>query len=185
LVAVTTFTEWAYGVGFFVSTGTLVFTLYKYLEERRAKWRLADEKRILTDEMRQIRRRGRAPFFRPTFLHVPPQGEAGNQIFHPGQEVIPVFTAKDVRLTLILANDGEEVRNSSDDWPEGEGFIHPSWGIKHDGNSAIEFTYCYDPSKHGQPMRIKISFETLDGLQLDQTYETRHGFCEFRRVDPE
>lgn len=178
MFAVITFTEWVFRVGFFVSTGSFVFTLFKYLEERR-------EKRKLTDEMLQIRRRGRAPFFRATDLQVPPQGSASNQILFPGQEVIPVFTATNVRLTLNLANDGEEVRNSSDDWPEGEGFMHPAWGIKHDTNNAIEFTYCYDPSKHGQPMRIKISFETLDGLQLDQTYESRHGFCEFRRIDPE
>jgi len=33
-------------------------------------------------------------------------------------------------------------------------------------------------------MPITIRFETLDGLELHQIYETRHGVCELRRVDP-
>lgn len=36
----------------------------------------------------------------------------------------------------------------------------------------------------GQETIGKISFETLDGLQLTHTYELTHGVCAFKRIDP-
>lgn len=51
-------------------------------------------------------------------------------------------------------------------------------------NNLVYFKYPYVPSKHGMKQKVSFSFETEDGDKLTHTYETRHGFHEFKRIDP-
>ncbi|MDO8543768.1 MAG: hypothetical protein Q7S40_25280 [Opitutaceae bacterium] len=177
-----TFTEWVFGVGFVVSTLAFVFSLLRYLEERREKRTAEERAAVLESEMREIIRRGRAPFLQAAYLHVPKIGDRPNQIVQCGAEVDP-STPSGAMLQLDVSNDGESVRSVGDDWAPSEGLMLTPWGIKNDPQAAM-VCYKYDPALRGQPRRITISFETLDGLKLHQVYETRHGVCDFRRVDP-
>lgn len=47
------------------------------------------------------------------------------------------------------------------------------------------FKYPYDPKSHGKQQRIEISFETEDGHRLTHVYLTKHGYFEFRRIEPD
>lgn len=88
-------------------------------------------------------------------------------------------------VMLALANDGAEVRDIDDDWEPGTGFCHsPTRTITQDNIAGAWIKYVYDSKLRGEPMRIRLSFETYDGLKLHQTYETRHGMLYIRRVDP-
>jgi len=51
-------------------------------------------------------------------------------------------------------------------------------------HGLVFLKYPYSPSQHGKIQKVILSFETEDGLELTHTYETRHGFFEFYRVDP-
>jgi hypothetical protein len=46
------------------------------------------------------------------------------------------------------------------------------------------FAYPYDPESHGKVQKVEVSFETHGGERFTHIYETRHGFFEFRRIDP-
>jgi hypothetical protein len=53
-----------------------------------------------------------------------------------------------------------------------------------DANGLVFLKYPFTPTNHGKTQKVVLSFETEDGLELTHTYETRHGYFEFYRVDP-
>lgn len=173
--------EWIFRA---IPTLAFTFTLFSWLHARSEKRSEAAKRKIAEDEIRETRRRGNAPFFRASHLHVPQGNERPNQIVDFGKEVDVKTILPGIVLSLSLANDGHEARNLNDDWESGEGLELCSTGLKRDPHHATGLSYKYDPAKHGQTKRIKISFETLDGVKDQHVYETRHGFCEFRRIDP-
>lgn len=178
MVIAVTFSEWALAVGFVVSTGGFIFTLYQFLQARADKRAEQVRRQSAEAELHEIVRRGRAPFLRASALHV------NGAILEPGQSVIAESVAAGTDIGLDVANDGEEVRDISDDWADGQGIEILPWGLRHDASRASRINYRYDPKRHGVRERITIRFETLDGLKLHHVYETRHGHCELRRVDP-
>jgi hypothetical protein len=81
-----------------------------------------------------------------------------------------------------MDNQGEAVRAIQLE-PAGIQF-EPSDGELREGASTASLWYRFEPDKGGSTIRFTINFETVDGWQQRQTYETRHGFCELRRIDP-
>src|SRR5262245_24907889 len=93
--------EW----GFLVTTLTSITGLLKWLQERRERRaeqakRLAEEQKraSLEAEMREIQRRGRAPFLRAKVLHVEKTEKRGNQICHPNQAIDRENTPRGARI---------------------------------------------------------------------------------------
>ena len=140
-------------------------------------------KRQAEKELSEITRRGRAPYLLATHMDVRIKGEQQNQIFRPGEDTIVKITEGEV-IKLDLHNQGEEVRNVTDNWKQGEGIGTYGGKITNHDHSSAYIVYRFDLSKHGQKKNIEISFETNDGLQLKQIYTVTHGLCEIERIDP-
>lgn len=176
----------AWGTEEWALVATVVVALAGWIIEARKSRRERMEREALEAEMREIQRRGRAPFLRATYLHAPKFDERPNQILKPGETLNPLTLADapaGVLLKLQLANDGETVRDAGDDWPQGHGLV-TNFGDLASAHRCGDIVYPYDASKLGMPMRIRIHFETQDGLKLHQVYEFRHGVCELKRIDP-
>jgi hypothetical protein len=158
------------------------------LKERAGRQREEQNRKIAEAELEAIVRRSQGPYLRAQYVRVPAydginalgqNARINSTSLRPSEEVdrnVP----QSIQLNLILKNDGAQVRDVNDDWPQGQGINVTPFGMK----DYAELVYPYDPKKHGQQQRITIKFETSGGLKLHQTYEGRHGFCELRRIDP-
>ena len=156
-----------------VGIGGLALAIVQNVRKRRAE-----------KELSEIISRGSAPYLLADYMDARVNGEqSGNQIFRPGQETIGKITDGEI-ITLNLINQGEEARSVDDNWEQGSGICGYGGKITCSNTSAAKIVYRYDLKKHGQKQTIKISFETLDGLQLTHTYELIHGVCALKRIDP-
>ncbi len=106
LIAEIAFKDLAMIVGFVVSTLGFVVILFKWLEERTERRREKAARKTLEAELQSIKRRGRAPFLRAVFLHVPKLNEhSPNKILHPSECVVPSEVPAGTILALQVAND--------------------------------------------------------------------------------
>lgn len=154
------------------------------LRERRGKKRAEDE-------LKKIRRRGDAPFFRPS-------DELVGNLYHQEYEQILFIPFG----SGVLCSSHAEVK-LEDGQPvffvvENHGRAANSVVMKLDGGPIslrqepdIEaahglqyLVYPYSRAKHGQDQELVISFETESGVQDTHRYVLRHGMRFLRRVDP-
>jgi hypothetical protein len=178
------FFEWTPMMGYALPIMAFLFTLFQWLNTRKEKRVEQQKNQRLEAQLSDIIRRGRAPFLRAMFLHIPKADSRPNQILEPG-ELLDQSTVPDgTVIGLQVANLGEEVRCATDDWPTPYGFLLRNGDLSADDYQATMLRYIYHHAEHGQTRTITLSFETLDGLKLVQTYETKIGFCELKRVDP-
>jgi len=170
-------------LGFVPTAAAATIGWLRWLHELREKRREKDGRAKSEAELKEIRRRGLGPYLRAAYLAVPPFTGHGNQIIQSGDDIDPA-TPAGTRLALMVANVGAPVRELTDDWPNGTG-IDTTHDLPHDEHTASMISYLYDPMKLGQTLRIRLDFETLDGVKLHHVYETRHGYAELKRVDPD
>lgn len=196
------FTGWVFTVGFVVSTGGFIFTLFKFLHEQRGNRAERIKRESVEKELLENKQRADAPYLVASLLWAEdhhsgePAIRAGSGItilsdtrlhFNPGErfpsENLPVSGAK---VYLMVKNQGKQVRAAriadsvmSLDARDGE--------IAVDGTNQkrSRVIYNFDISKLGEAQRFVLHFESLDGFKQSHVYETRHGFCELRRVDPD
>tara|TARA_B110001469_G_scaffold126381_1_gene143903 strand:+ start:779 stop:1279 length:501 start_codon:yes stop_codon:yes gene_type:complete len=140
-------------------------------------------KRGAEKELKEIERRGKGPYLLAPHMDARVNGEQQNQIFQPQNDTLGKITSGEI-ITLILINQGEEVRNVTDNWDETAGIGTIQGKIIQSNDRAAQIVYRYDLTKHGEKFPIQISFETQCGLQLTHTYELIHGVCALTRIDP-
>ena len=105
---------------------------------------------------------------------------------------VPDSTPANAQLEVHLWNSGETVRAVAASIPESWQFIPElrRWGkpLAPTGilgaKSECLLVYPYDPARRGAWETFRLEFETLTGLKTHHVYETRHGYCEIRRIDP-
>jgi hypothetical protein len=144
-------------------------------------------------ELKQIRRRGDAPFLKPSDLRFNALyvGATNNEIrfFPAGEPSMLCAFREEVEL-----EDGRSVIFVV----ENVGKAAPSVSLKLDGEAisvqreadmdhahGLQFlVYPYHKSKHGKEQILTLSFESASGVQDSHRYLTRHGFRVLHRIDP-
>ena len=108
---------------------------------------------------------------------------SGTNVLSPHQKEIVEATAEKMLIILPLDNNGKDARRIR---LSGEiADIQLKQEPEMDGaNGLIFIKYPYSPQQHGKVQKVIISFESMDGHDLIHTYQTRHGFFEFSRIDP-
>ena len=154
------------------------------------QWR---KKRKAEAELKEIRRRGEAPFFSPSDAMVDRlfvgasrntaqtahEGTVLSALRHEVEKDIPAGTP----IRFVVENDGLAVRNVAltlDDEPIAL-CKEPDLNFAH-GFAFLE--YLYQPTKHGTEQRLSICFETSTGMQDCHVYLLKHGFRFLKRIEP-
>lgn len=159
------------------STIVAILTLIYGIDQNR-------KKREAESELQDILSRGRAPYLIPDHMDVRKEGkQGGNQIFRPWDDTQGKIEDGETVL-LALENQGEEVRNVTDDWEDGIGISGYKGVISNDNSRSANLFYRFEKEKEGKVEKINITFETLDGIVQTHTYETIHGKCHFKRISP-
>lgn len=125
-----------------------------------------------------IGRRANGPYFHASFLFADsmkfPLKKSG---------AVPTTLAPGSLIRLYLSNAGRGVRGATFSMP-----THWSVHLATPGfisqERETEIQYAYEPTKRGELAKIRIDFETPEGLKIHQVYQTRIGHCEMHRIDP-
>jgi hypothetical protein len=161
-------------------------TIVLALRERRAK-------RKAENELRQIRRRGDAPFLQPSDKMV---SNLWVNTATGGISCIPSINAlvlhksrKQVQLEdgqlvyFVVENTGESARAVSIKLDDEIISLQREPDVQ--GAHGLQYlVYPYRKAKHGKDQRLSLSFETRSGVQDIHYYCLRHGFWALRRIDP-
>lgn len=148
------------------------------------------EKKVAQEELKVIKRRGNAPFFRTSEalnLQVYENLGAGQIVMHQyclgGHYREFPKGAKSGEVILLVDNHGESARSISVKL-DGEEIVFSTEPDFQGAHGHSFFRYPYEPQKHGQTQRIEICFETRNGVQDTHIYETKHGVSHLKRIDP-
>jgi hypothetical protein len=177
-----------------VATVLAVFSTYWGFSEHQAKKRAEASQAAAEKELKEIRRRGDAPFLKPSaelfnLLYydmgggkvnpLPPGGYRGmlckllNEVqLNDGEEVI-----------FVIDHSGANARGVSlklDEKPIALGREADMGGAR----GRYYLVYPYEKVKHGKEQIISLAFETENGVQDTHRYLTRHGFRVLHRIDP-
>lgn len=201
MLAAVTFTEWTLGVGFVVSTLSFVFTLFKFLNERREKRAESARRGMAEIVLRETQRRADAPFLmvRSMYAENHTSGEPavieGRHItiyqdtrltFRPGEAfAMDRLPAEGAAVCLVVVNHGRRVRAARITQPSDYALDAALGHISEDNAGRLpKIIYPFLREHLGQAVSFTLEFESLDGVQQRHIYETRHGACELRRIDP-
>lgn len=169
-----------YVVTYGIPIGTTIASLGMALNERHKRKKAEAREQANERELEDIKRRGGGPYLQKYALMT---GQPSHTI--EGEYKGPLPAANQV-FQLVLSNaNGQSVRGVAFDLPVGWSLFHGCRrGVIEVRDTEIILQYPYDRSKHGAVQCVRINFETFDGIKSYHVYEVRHGFCEFRRIDP-
>lgn len=175
-----------------ISLLTLFYTIIKdYRTNKRLK-RVEQEQAREKQEEKLRRSRASAPFFCPSKIPISAVYESDgdgyfawivlkNNVLCSLRNEIDKSQQDTGKIILPLDTIGKMAKSVavSGDIPDLE--------IKQEtpgSNDLIFLKYTYCPANHGKSQKVNLDFETEDGYKLTHIYQTRHGFCEFKRIDP-
>lgn len=163
-------------------------TLFYFFREKSAKDRAERE-------LKEIKRRGDAPYFAPCdkifgqlYFNTEKDGvhcwldDSGNVLCYMRGEVensCPPGTP----VIFVVENLGEQARSVNVKL-DGEEIAFKQEADINNANGLQFFEYPYQSEKRGKEQTISISFETRNGVQDVHRYVTRHGFRILQRIDP-
>lgn len=176
---------------------SIVTLVYTFLKDRKTEVRLhkVEEQQEREKAQAALRRsRASAPFFSPSrklFGQVYDTNEEGIIAWHSMAENLLSTQRNQVSkeladkypIIMVLDTGGKGARRIeiSGDIPEFELRQEPDLNGAHE---LVFAKYPYAPANHGKIQKVILTFETEDGLELTHTYQTKHGFFEFFRIDP-
>lgn len=147
-------------------------------------------------ELQIIRRRGQAPYLIPSrdrfnMMYVPSENPAAIEFRSPRHSDILCEDRHEVdrqlaagsRIFFVVDNTGHAARRIKIDLDGTPALIGTEPEMS-DSKGRQFLIYSYDPSRHGQEQRLRISFETSDGIQDTHIYSLRHGLRSLYRIDP-
>jgi hypothetical protein len=172
--------------------------LYTYCKDRKMNKRMAkveEEQKLEKQEAALRRSRASAPYFTPStalYNNLFELGDDGQ--FHSWgagsknlltvrRKEIAKDASKDTPVIFVIDNLGKDAKRIkiSGDIPGFEMKREPRISAAGD---YLFVKYPYDPAQQGKTQKVIFSFETEDGDNISHIYETRHGFHEFKRIDP-
>jgi hypothetical protein len=174
---------------------TATFVWFKWLHEVREKRLERAAKEKAEGDLRQIRRRGDAPYLEPsaTFFtginFIFEKDE--HRLWQAGGPKILSFQRDEVSSELppgqpiifVVNNAGESARGVVVKL-DGAAIALKMEADVNDSHGLYYLEYPYEPEKHGREQALVLSFETRSGVQDIHRYITRHGFRVLKRIDP-
>jgi hypothetical protein len=187
--------DWSKYVAVIVSILALGYTILKDIRTNKRMEKIEKEQEREKQEAANRRAKASAPYFTPLgqmfSILYEDDGEGGMgawtwanvNVLSPSRKEMPNDAPEKTPVILPLDNSGKGARRIqlSGDISEVELKREPEM---RDAHGIIFLKYPYSPSEHGKTQKVVLTFETEDGLELTHTYETRHGFFEFHRIDP-
>lgn len=188
-------TDWSKYVAVIISILALGYTIWKDYKTNKRMEKIEKEQEREKQEAANRRAKASAPYFTPSgkmfgiLYDADENGDLGAwnsmnaNVLSPSQKEMPNDAPEKTPVIVPLNNSGKGARRIrlSGDIPEVELKQEPDM---RDAHGIIFLKYPYSPSEHGKTQKVVLTFETEDGLELTHTYETRHGFFEFHRIDP-
>lgn len=188
-------TDWSKWFAVIVSILALSYTVWKDIKTNKRMEKIEKEQEREKQEAANRRAKASAPYFTPAgkmfnmLYEEDDDGELGvwtwanGNVLSGSRKEMPKDSPEKTPVIIPLNNSGKGARRIrlSGDIPDVELKQEPDIP---DANRTIFLKYPYSPAQHGKTQKITLTFETEDGFDLTHTYETRHGFFEFRRINP-
>jgi len=187
--------DWSRWAAVIISIFALGYTIWKDHKTNKRMERIEKEQEREKQEAANRRAKASAPYFTPSgkmidmLYEEDENGDLGAwnwanvNVLSQSRKEMPNDAPKKTSVIVPLNNTGKGARRIrlSGDIPGVQLKQEPD---VRDAHGIIFLKYPYSPSEHGKAQRVIFTFETEDGLELTHTYETRHGFFEFHRIDP-
>jgi hypothetical protein len=181
--------------GWVVAALTLLYSLYRsHLSDKRLR-RAELAQQSAEKKLHDVESRGKAPYFVPSteyFDHLYEAGDDGETYVWSGANgnVLCAYrrqVSEDIpdgkSVILALENHGAAARRIRIESTLRNCVLRqePEFdSAKH----RLFLKYDYEQELRGNPVELKISFESTDGYQGSHTYRTIHGQFVFQRIDP-
>ena len=174
--------------------GAIVGSIVTFLLGRGARNRAEVRAANAEQELREVRRRGRAPYLVPypdpfNFVYEMKEGQTtgwsafNRKVLSWTNHEVPRTMPANTEVVMPLLNQGEAARRVKAEIDGQQSSIYQEPPM--DSSDKKHFiVYRYIPERHGQVIHMKLTFETRDGWKDTHLYELRHGVHSLTRIEP-